>query len=113
MHVSVPAHNHQLLVGGDVSSDYVWIPSIASSKGARPSVFRQAHFGKNPSVKLKKWSEGQDMRVKYKSAKYPWIISAHRFLMKYDYPEDSDTSMMEIPAELGPGKYIVAYQWSG
>jgi len=76
-------------------------------------VFRQKHFGANPSVELKKWSQGQDVRVKYNSAKYPWIISAHKFLMKYDYPEDSDTTMMEIPAELGPGKYLVAYQWSG
>lgn len=113
MHVSAQEHNHELLTGGNVAKDYVWVPSMPATKGVRPSVFRQNHFGANPSVERKKWSQGQDMRVKYKSAKYPWIISAHKFLMKYDYPEDSDTTMIEIPAELGPGKYIVAYQWSG
>jgi len=112
-HVSDVEHNHELLTGGNVASDYTWVPGMAATKGARPSVFRQNHFGTNPSVELKKWSQGQDVRVKYKSDKYPWIISAHKFLMKYDYPEDSDTTMMEIPAELGPGKYLVAYQWSG
>merc|ERR1712048_1313750 len=112
-HVSNVEHNHELLTGGNVASDYVWVPSMPATKGTRPSVFRQKHFGANPSVELKKWSQGQDVRVKYKSDKYPWIISAHKFLMKYDYPEDSDTTMMEIPAELGPGKYLVAYQWSG
>jgi len=86
---------------------------MPNTKGVRPSAFRQGHFGKNPSVKRKRWSPGQDVRVKYNSNKYPWIISAHKFLMKYDYPEDSDTTMMEIPQEAGPGKYIVAYQWSG
>jgi len=113
-HVSNVEHNHELLTGGNVAADYVWVPSMPdTTKGARPSSFRQNHFGANPSVELKKWSQGQDMRVKYQSDKYPWIISAHKFLMKYDYPEDSDTTMIEIPAEMGPGKYLVAYQWSG
>ena len=113
MHVSDVTHNHQLLSGGNVAASYHWIPSIAASKGKRPLVFRQGHFGANPQVKLKKWSAGQDMRVKYKSAKYPWIISAHRFLMKYDYAKDADATLIEIPKEEGAGKYIVAYQWSG
>ena len=101
------------MTGGDVASSYHWIPSIAASKGVRPSVFRQGHFGATPQVKLKKWTAGQDRRVKYKSAKYPWIISAHRFVMKYDYAKDADATLIEIPAEAGAGKYIVAYQWSG
>jgi len=113
MHVANQLHSHPLLQSPNSAAEYTWVPSIPETKGKRPSVFRQKHFGPNPTVQLKKWSAGQDKRVMYQSAKYPWIISAHRFLMKYDYPEDADTTMMEIPKELGAGKYIVAYQWSG
>ena len=64
VHVSDVAHTNPLLVGGNVASSYTWVPSIPASKGVRPSVFRQGHFGANPQVKVKKWTEGQDMRVK-------------------------------------------------
>jgi hypothetical protein len=36
-----------------------------------------------------------------------------RFSMLYDYPEDADTTMLEIPAEYGAGAYVIQYMWSG
>lgn len=115
-HVSGSPHSHPLLTGNNIADTYNWIPSLGDDfKGKRPAVFRQGpgnHFA-NLNVKKKTWTEGQDARVKYTSEKYPWIISAHRFLMKYDYPKDADTTMLEIPPEYGPGRYLVHYMWSG
>jgi len=115
-HVSGSPHSHPLLTGDNIAKTYNWIPSLGDEfKGKRPEVFRQGpgdHFA-NLNVKKKIWTQGQDARVKYTSEKYPWIISAHRFLMKYDYPKDADTTMLEIPNEFGPGRYLVHYMWSG
>ena len=33
--------------------------------------------------------------------------------MLYDYPEDADTTLMEIPKEYGSGSYVIQYWWSG
>jgi hypothetical protein len=54
-----------------------------------------------------------DRRVQYKSAKYPWIVSAHKFKLHEDKPEEADIVMMEIPEGYPTGQYVVQYSWNG
>lgn len=54
-----------------------------------------------------------DLRVKYTNAKYPWIISVHKFKLHEDKSEEADLVMMEIPVGSPPGQYVVQYSWNG
>jgi len=111
-HVAHGDNTNQHLVPGNLAATYHWVPSDASTIGVRPSVFRD--FGQNVHVKAKTAnSVANNKRAKYNNPNYPWLISVHKFSMLYDFPEDADTTMMEIPAELEPGRYIIHYTWSG
>ena len=52
-----------------------------------------------------------DRRVSYKSEKYPWIVSAHRFAALYGYASQADVARFMIDDE--PGEYIMHWYWGG
>lgn len=54
-----------------------------------------------------------DVRVSYKSEKYPWLESAFKFYQHYSLPIDYNVINMSIPARSGPGHYIVHWHWAG
>jgi len=54
-----------------------------------------------------------DLRVSYTNAKYPWIISVHKFKLHEDKSEEADLVMMEIPVGSPVGQYVVQYSWNG
>lgn len=54
-----------------------------------------------------------DIRVSYKSDKYPWIIAVHKFKLHEDKSEEADLVMMEIPVGSAVGQYVVQYSWNG
>lgn len=49
----------------------------------------------------------------YNNAKYPWIIGGGRYLHEVHMPTRPDFTLLQIPAALGPGDYIIQYLWSG
>jgi len=111
-HVSHKVNSNGLLDNNDVADSYLWVPSMPATVGQRPPGFRD--FGPSPVV-MGKTEAGRaaDRRAQYKNEQYPWLISVHRFTMQYDFPEDADTTMMEIPVDAGPGSYVIQYWWSG
>jgi len=54
-----------------------------------------------------------DIRVSYKSNKYSWIVSAHKFKLHEDKSEEADLVMMEIPVGQATGQYVIQYSWNG
>merc|ERR1712151_1361554 len=54
-----------------------------------------------------------DIRVQCNSAKYPWIIQAHRFRHEQHKPGEVDTAYFSFPPTKGDGHYVVYYHWSG
>jgi hypothetical protein len=112
-HVSHEDHKNSLLKEPNIADAYIWIPSMpTTSRGVRPDVFR--NFGPSPVVKLKtEAARKDDARARYNNPNFPWLISVSKFSMKYDYPDDADTSMMEVPEGFPPGHYVLHYQWSG
>jgi len=110
--VSTTPRTHALLENTNKADSYVWNPQNEQlSLGQRPDVFR--NFGMESVFAKKASGRAQDQRAQYKSEKYPWLISVHKFTMQYDFPDDADTTMIEIPKEFPPGQYVIQYMWSG
>lgn len=80
----------------------------------RPKQFRNDNSVTDPRVYTKKAQYTQnDKRVMYTNAKYPWIISMHRFRLQEDKPDEMDLAFMEIPTSMGSGKFVIQYMWNG
>jgi hypothetical protein len=65
---------------------------------------------------LSQWRYGTlansiDKRVSYKSEKYPWIVSAHRFASNNGWAGQGDIARFKIDGE--PGEYILHWYWRG
>jgi hypothetical protein len=54
-----------------------------------------------------------DVRVSYRSAKYPWIEAVYKFQLSTLNPSRPDTANFYIPGYGGNGRYIVQYLWRG
>lgn len=52
-------------------------------------------------------------RVSYRSERFPWIISFHRFPMQVVAPTEWDIARFELPPGSPPGRYILYYYWRG
>lgn len=100
---------------------------------AHPTRFneRAAKSTTNPIVqqRLKPEYNRPDKRVDYRSNKYPWIESVHRFPIPFSGTEPVDAAggktdheifndqssiiRMAIEARSGPGDYVVYFDWAG
>jgi hypothetical protein len=78
---------------------------------ARPASFRK--FANARVYSKKATATANDKRAKYKSEKYPWLISVSKFALHEDKPEDMDSALVEIPSDYPSGQYVVQYSWSG
>lgn len=54
-----------------------------------------------------------DRRAQYHSAKYPWILSAHKFRINAHWPEDYDIATFQFPSDVAAGNYIAHFKWGG
>lgn len=54
-----------------------------------------------------------DIRTEYTSAKYPWIVQAHRFASTGHWPSQGDVARFKIPLDTPPGEYIMHWYWRG
>lgn len=53
-----------------------------------------------------------DKRAQYKSEKYPWIISVHKFHVPNHWPDEYDMATFTFP-NMGSGNYIAHFKWGG
>lgn len=54
-----------------------------------------------------------DSRAEYKSIKYPWILSVHKFRIVAHWPNEYDIATFAFPKGLPAGNYIAHYKWGG
>ena len=98
---------------------------------AHPTRFHERASKANPVIqqRLKPEFNKPDQRVNYKSAKYPWIESVHRFPIPFSgvdpvpsagdktdheiFFDQSSLIRMSIEARSGPGDYVVFFYWAG
>jgi hypothetical protein len=97
-----------------------FIPKGDPAYIARPPEFGgrvggQTNVHENNTWQVSYWPSNRtrDIRVEYKSDKYPWIESVARFELTSLQPVRPDVANFVIPGRDGAGRYIVQWLWTG
>ena len=87
--------NHATFLAGKTHHQYEYNPALTQTEGAQGTHDGRPH-----------WMYQPDRRVAYRSAKYPWLVAAHRYHNKVNMHAEWDLVKVDFPAHVFNRTYM-------